>query len=252
MERGWEGESAAGYGGYGGHTNTMMNKKSQEEVLTGTTIMACTYEGGVVLGADSRTSSGSYVANRAADKITKCCDRVYLCRSGSAAHTQAVAGYANLYLNQHAVELGQKGCSVKTAANIVKEIAYTNKQWMNAGMIVAGWDAKNKGKVFVIPMGGTLMDVPFAVGGSGSIYINAFVDRNWKPGMTKDECKAFVRKAVSLAISRDGSSGGVVRTVTVDEHEEVKEFVPGNEVPVYQDEIRSTGGVPKVEFVPVP
>jgi len=76
MERGWEGESAAGYGGYGGHTNTMMNKKSQEEVLTGTTIMACTYEGGVVLGADSRTSSGSYVANRAADKITKCCDRV--------------------------------------------------------------------------------------------------------------------------------------------------------------------------------
>ena len=180
------------------------------------------------------------------------CPQVYLCRSGSAAHTQAVAGYANLYLNQHAVELGQKGCSVKTAANIVKEIAYTNKQWMNAGMIVAGWDAKNKGNVFVIPMGGTLMDVPFAVGGSGSIYINAFVDRNWKPGMTKDECKAFVRKAVSLAISRDGSSGGVVRTVTVDEHEEVKEFVPGNEVPVYQDEIRSTGGVPKVEFVPVP
>ena len=60
MERGWEGESAAGYGGYGGHTNMVMNKKSQEEVLTGTTIMACTYEGGVVLGADSRTSSGSW------------------------------------------------------------------------------------------------------------------------------------------------------------------------------------------------
>ena len=43
------------------------------------------------------------------------CPQVYLCRSGSAAHTQAVAGYANLYLNQHAVELGQKGCSVKIA-----------------------------------------------------------------------------------------------------------------------------------------
>ena len=49
---------------------------SQGEVLTGTTIIACTYDGGVVLGADSRTSSGSYVANKAADKITKVCDKV--------------------------------------------------------------------------------------------------------------------------------------------------------------------------------
>jgi len=132
----------------------------------------------------------------------------------------------------------------------VKEIAYGNKAWMNAGMIIAGWDKKEKGKVFVVPLGGTLMDVPFAVGGSGSIYINAFVDRNWKPNMTKEECKSFVRKAVSLAISRDGSSGGVIRTVTVNEHEQVKEFVTGNEVPVYQDEIQSKGP-PQVEFVSV-
>ena len=174
--------------------------------------------------------------------------QVYLCRSGSAAHTQAVAGYANLYLNQHAIELGQKGCSVRSAANIVCEISYSNKAWMNAGMIIAGWDKKEKGKVFVVPLGGTMMEVPFAVGGSGSIYINAFVDRNWRPNMTKDECKAFVRKAVSLAISRDGSSGGVIRTVTVNKDEQTKEFVPGNEVPVYQDEIQSKGP-PKVEFV---
>lgn len=128
------------------------------------------------------------------------------------------------------------------------EISYSNKAWMNAGMIIAGWDKKEKGKVFVVPLGGTMMEVPFAVGGSGSIYINAFVDRNWRPNMTKDECKAFVRKAVSLAISRDGSSGGVIRTVTVNKDEQTKEFVPGNEVAVYQDEIQSKGP-PKVEFV---
>ena len=81
------------------------------------------------------------------------------------------------------------------------------------------------------------MEVPFAVGGSGSIYINAFVDKNFRPNMTKEECKAFVRKAVSLAISRDGSSGGVIRTVTVDKNDQIKEFLPGNEVQLYQDEI---------------
>lgn len=42
--------------------------------------MACTYgqglDGGVILGADSRTSTGSYVANRASDKITQLTDKV--------------------------------------------------------------------------------------------------------------------------------------------------------------------------------
>lgn len=48
-----------------------------------TTIMACVYDGGVVLGADSRTSTGNYVANRASDKITQVMDNVWMCRSGS-------------------------------------------------------------------------------------------------------------------------------------------------------------------------
>jgi 20S proteasome subunit beta 1 len=50
--------------------------------------MAVAFDGGVVLGADSRTSTGAYVANRVSDKITAVHDRVYVCRSGSAADTQ--------------------------------------------------------------------------------------------------------------------------------------------------------------------
>lgn len=53
--------------------------------------MAVEFDGGVVIGADSRTSTGSYVANRVTDKLTKVADNVYCCRSGSAADTQAIA-----------------------------------------------------------------------------------------------------------------------------------------------------------------
>ncbi|TXG62384.1 hypothetical protein EZV62_013747 [Acer yangbiense] len=59
----------------------------------GTTIIGVTYDGGVVLGADSRTSTGMYVANRASDKITELTDNVYVCRSGSAADSQIVSDY---------------------------------------------------------------------------------------------------------------------------------------------------------------
>ena len=60
---------------------------------TGTTIVACCYEDGVVIGADSRVSTGTYVSNRASDKITPLWDNVYLLRSGSAADCQLVADY---------------------------------------------------------------------------------------------------------------------------------------------------------------
>ncbi|KAJ2343324.1 Proteasome subunit beta type-1, partial [Coemansia sp. RSA 2618] len=59
------------------------------EVNLGTTIMAVKFDGGVVIAADSRTSTGPYVANRVTDKLTKVNDLIYCCRSGSAADTQA-------------------------------------------------------------------------------------------------------------------------------------------------------------------
>merc|ERR1712224_664728 len=92
-------------------------------VKTGTTIMAVTYDGGVFLGADSRTSTGDYVANRASRKISKVHDNIFVCRCGSAADTQALTGFVQNYLGQHAMELG-KPPTVKTAANLFKLIAY--------------------------------------------------------------------------------------------------------------------------------
>lgn len=60
------------------------------------------YKDGVIIGADSRTSTGSYVANRVTDKLTRITDNVYCCRSGSAADTQAIADVVqfHMYLNE--------------------------------------------------------------------------------------------------------------------------------------------------------
>merc|ERR1740139_763899 len=60
----------------------------KQPVDMGTSIMAVAYDGGVIVGADSRTSTGVD-------------ERIYVCRSGSAADTQAVSDYVTHYLNQH-------------------------------------------------------------------------------------------------------------------------------------------------------
>jgi len=60
--------------------------------------MAAEYDGGVVIGADSRTTSGSYIANRVSDKLTPVAENIYCCRSGSAADTQAIADIVSYHL----------------------------------------------------------------------------------------------------------------------------------------------------------
>ena len=60
--------------------------------------MAVQYDGGVILGADSRTTTGSYIANRVTDKLTSVHDLIYCCRSGSAADTQAISDIVRYHL----------------------------------------------------------------------------------------------------------------------------------------------------------
>jgi hypothetical protein len=81
--------------------SAMMNDKNRDgEIMTGTTIMALPFDGGVVVCADSRTSTGTYVANRVSDKLVQISEKIYCCRSGSAADTQALTDYVHYFLNQ--------------------------------------------------------------------------------------------------------------------------------------------------------
>eukprot|EP00168_Porphyra_purpurea_P012495 TRINITY_DN329_c0_g2_i6.p3 TRINITY_DN329_c0_g2~~TRINITY_DN329_c0_g2_i6.p3 ORF type:complete len:144 (-),score=20.53 TRINITY_DN329_c0_g2_i6:169-600(-) len=81
--------------------------------------------------------------------------------------------------------------------------------------------------------GGALVQQPFAIGGSGSTYIYGYCDANYKEGMTKEECQAFVKNALALAMSRDGSSGGVIRLVTVDKDGSDRKFFGGEQLPSF-------------------
>jgi 20S proteasome subunit beta 1 len=213
------------------------------DVSLGTTIIAVSYNGGVILGADSRTSTGSYVANRAQDKITPLTDRVYLCRSGSASDTQAIAAYVQHYLSSMQAERAGRSLkpgapgsaeapSVLAAANLCMQMAYGNKNALQAGLIVAGFDHDlQTGSVYAIPLGGTLLRVPYAIGGSGSAYITGFCDKRFREGMSEQEAKAFVVAALGHAIARDSSSGGCIRTVTVDAKGARRDFIAGDKVP---------------------
>ncbi|KAJ8564520.1 hypothetical protein K7X08_000980 [Anisodus acutangulus] len=105
-----------------------------------------------------------YVANRASDKITQLTDNVYVCRSGSAADSQIISDYVRYFLHQRTIQLGQPA-TVKVVANLARLLSYNNKDRLQTGMIVGGWDKYEGGKIYGIPLGGTVLEQPFAIGG---------------------------------------------------------------------------------------
>ena len=48
-------------------------------------------------------------------------------------------------------------------------------------------------QVYSIPLGGMCVQLPFAIGGSGSTYIYGYCDAHFKKGMTANECVEFVK-----------------------------------------------------------
>jgi len=88
--------------------------------------MAITFADGVILGADSRTTTGSYIANRVTDKLTQVHDTIWCCRSGSAADTQAVADIVHYHLGMYGIS-HDDGPTTQTAAALFQELCYDNK-----------------------------------------------------------------------------------------------------------------------------
>ena len=174
------------------------------------------------------------MANRVTDKLTQISDRIFCCRSGSAADTQAIADYVKYYLSMHAIEMGAQP-EVKTSASIFQQLCYNNRENLTAGIICAGWDKVNGGSVYTIPMGGMCVKQPYSIGGSGSTFLYGFCDSNYREKMTRDECERFIKTAIALAIARDGSSGGVIRLAIIDKDGVERKVVLGNEIPRFYE-----------------
>ncbi|WVN86807.1 uncharacterized protein L203_101980 [Cryptococcus depauperatus CBS 7841] len=212
------------------------------EVNLGTSIMAVEFDGGVVIGADSRTTTGAYIANRVTDKLTHIHDRIYCCRSGSAADTQAIADIVHQHAQVYTSVYGERP-SVSTVAALFEKLCYENKDQLSAGIIVAGWDKEKGGSVYNIPLGGGMFQQPWAIGGSGSTYVYGYCDATYREGWSEEETIAFVKNTLALAMARDGSSGGCIRMCVITKDKVERRFIPGNELPRFWEDQKLTGGL---------
>ena len=176
--------------------------------------MAITYDGGVMLAADSRTSSGVYVANRVADKIWPIAKNIFALKSGSAADTQFLLQITKNYVTQFAIEYGDLPL-VKVATRVLQQYQYEYKDNLSAALIVCGVDNVEGPQIYSVGIGGSVSRQNIVLSGSGSAFIYGYCDTNYKPGMSRQDARQLLKNAITLAMHRDNSSGGVIRLMDI-------------------------------------
>ena len=182
----------------------------------GTTLLAMRYKDGVYVASDSQTSSGSYISNRAADKISPISDNIICLRAGSSADTQNIVDLVKNIILKEKIEREDQ-IEVRVVAQLLRNVCYMKKSTSNCGFICAGWDIFHGGQIYAIVQGGTLITIPFVSTGSGSIFLSSFCEANFKDNMNEKEIETLIIKAISFAIQKDANSSGFIRICKITE-----------------------------------
>jgi len=175
---------------------------------TGTTIVGCVYKGGVVLGADTRSTEGPIVADKNCEKIHYIADNIYCCGAGTAADTENVTGMISSQLELHRLATNRQP-RVITALTRLKQYLFQYQGYVSAALVLGGVDCTGSYLYTVYPHGST-DKLPFVTMGSGSLAAMAIFEQGYKDDMTEAEAVELVNQAIQAGIFNDLGSGSNV------------------------------------------
>jgi 20S proteasome subunit beta 2 len=173
---------------------------------TGTTIVGMVYDGGVVLGADTRATSGTEVAEKNCEKIHYLAPNIYCCGAGTAADTEMITQLMAsqlelLRMNTHSQS------RVITACTLLKRRLFRYQGQISAALVLGGVDSISGPAVYQIAPHGSTAKLDYTTMGSGSLAAMAIFEADWKEGMNEQQAVKLVQRAVSAGIFNDLGSG---------------------------------------------
>jgi proteasome beta subunit len=160
----------------------------------GTTIVAVTYEGGVLMGGDRRATMGNLISSRDIEKV-------YPADSYSVI---GIAGAAGIALDGKANRLaamirGNLGAALQGLAVVP----------LFAGFDLDAAEGTAPGRIFSYDVtGGNYEERGYAAVGSGSLFAKNSLKKTWRSGLPADVATRTVVEALYDAADDDSATGG--------------------------------------------
>ncbi|WP_395359790.1 proteasome subunit beta [Streptomyces sp. YH02] len=183
------------------------------EAPHGTTIVAATFPGGVVLAGDRRATMGNMIAQRDIEKVFPADEYSAVGIAGTAGLAVEMVKLFQLEL-EHFEKVEGVTLSLEGKANRLSTMIRGNLGMAMQGLAVvplfAGWDeGKEKGRIFSYDVtGGRSEEHGFAATGSGSIFARGSMKKLYRADLTEQQATTLVVQALYDAADDDSATGG--------------------------------------------
>jgi len=173
---------------------------------TGTTIAGLTFAGGVVLGADTRATGGTEVAEKNCEKIHLLAPNIYCCGAGTAADTEKTTDMVRSNLDLLRLQQHGEQSRVVTACTHLKRFLHNYQGYISAALVLGGCDVQGPHVYQIYPHGST-GKLPYTTMGSGSLAAMAVFESAWRGDLNEEQAVALVQRAIGAGIFNDLGSG---------------------------------------------
>ncbi|SDE26080.1 proteasome subunit beta [Auraticoccus monumenti] len=179
----------------------------------GTTIVAVTFPGGVMMAGDRRATMGNMIAQRDIQKVYAADEFSLIGIAGAAGIAVEMVRLFQTEL-EHYEKIEGAPLSLDGKANRLAAMIRQNLGLAMQGLAVlplfAGWDpASDQGRIFSYDAtGGRYEETAFHSVGSGSVYARGSLKKLYSPDLDARQCAMAVVQALYDAADDDSATGG--------------------------------------------
>jgi proteasome beta subunit len=183
------------------------------EAPHGTTIVAATFEGGVVMAGDRRATMGNVIAQRDIEKVFQADEYSCVGIAGTAGLAVEMVRLFQTEL-EHYEKIEGTTLSIDGKANRLATLIRGSLPMAMQGLAVvplfAGFDAeREKGRIFSYDVtGGRYEETAFHAVGSGSLFARGSLKKLYRDDLGRRECVTAVVQALYDAADDDSATGG--------------------------------------------
>jgi proteasome beta subunit len=179
----------------------------------GTTIVAATFPGGVVVAGDRRATMGNFIAQRDIEKVFAADEFSIIGIAGAAGIAVELVGLFQVEL-EHYEKIEGAPLSLVGKANRLATMTRLNLGLAMQGLVVvplfAGWDElTGEGRIFSYDAtGGRYEEHAYFSVGSGAVFARGSLKKLYRPDFDANEAAMAVIQALYDAADDDTATGG--------------------------------------------
>ena len=190
---------------------------SDEPYMPGATTVGMVCTDGVLLASERRYSYGTFVMSKVAKKVFKITDTIGVACAGIIGDMQVLARETLAYMNLYQLERGRMG-TVKNAAKLLASLLSSRRLFPYLAQTVIGGMDNGKPGLYVLDPIGSVLEDKFAAVGTGAEIAMGVLESEYKDGLTVEEGKPIIMRAIRSALARDISSGDGIDLMIISSH----------------------------------